>query len=361
MRSFLAIAILLAGCAPPVQYDAVEIEATYATDPVPDDPDDPAIWLHPEDPGKSLILGTNKVAAPNGALHVFGLDGRMRQTIKGIDRPNNVDVEYGFLFNGTPLDIAVVTERYQHRLRIFHIPAEGGDLREIGAVPVFEGQRGEASEPMGIGLYKRPTDSAVFAVVSRKSGPKEDYLWQYLLEDDGSNGIRGTKVREFGTFSGKSEIEAIAVDDELSFVYYADEGRGIRKWAADPDYPAASRELALFGTTGFRGDREGIAIYKEDSGTGYIICTDQRTKNSQYVLFRREGAIGNPHDHSEVVKVVKGPADSTDGIEATSTFLGPELPAGILIAMNEQGKNFLVFDWRVVEGAQSAAVRVPFQ
>src|SRR2546430_8869431 len=42
---------------------------------------------------RSLILGTNKAPAPNGALVVFGLDGKVRQTLAGIDRPNNVDVE----------------------------------------------------------------------------------------------------------------------------------------------------------------------------------------------------------------------------------------------------------------------------
>src|SRR4029450_5378929 len=75
---------------------AVEIKAAYGTAPLPDDPDDPAIWIHPTDPAKSVIIGTMKVAAPAGAFVVHGLGGHLRQTIAGIDRPNNVDVEYGF-------------------------------------------------------------------------------------------------------------------------------------------------------------------------------------------------------------------------------------------------------------------------
>src|SRR5688572_9400074 len=75
---------------------AVGIKAAYGTAPLPDDPDDPAIWTHPTDPAKSVIIGTMKIAAPAGAVVVHGLDGRLRQTIAGIDRPNNVDVEYGF-------------------------------------------------------------------------------------------------------------------------------------------------------------------------------------------------------------------------------------------------------------------------
>jgi 3-phytase len=38
---------------------------------------------------------------------------------------------------------------------------------------------------MGISLYKQPITNNIFAIVGRKSGPKDGYLWQYLLEDDG--------------------------------------------------------------------------------------------------------------------------------------------------------------------------------
>src|SRR6185503_5316531 len=71
------------------------LEPSAATAPVADDADDPAIWTHPTDPARSVILGTNKVAAPGGALYVFGLDGQVRQIVKPLDRPNNVDIEYG--------------------------------------------------------------------------------------------------------------------------------------------------------------------------------------------------------------------------------------------------------------------------
>ena len=71
------------------------------------------------------------------------------------------------------------------------------------------------------------------------------------------------------------EIEAVAVDDALGYVYYADEGDGIHKYLADPGHPAAQQELAHFGRSGFRADREGIAIYLRENGTGYVVCTDQ--------------------------------------------------------------------------------------
>ena len=65
------------------------------------------------------------------------------------------------------------------------------------------------------------------------------------------------------------------MDDALGYVYYAGRGNGIHKYYADPDHPDAGEELAHFGQTGFRADREGIAIYAGKNGTGYIVCTDQ--------------------------------------------------------------------------------------
>ncbi|MGH9673590.1 MAG: phytase [Bryobacteraceae bacterium] len=346
-----AAAILLAaamaafsGCSAPPAGTAVR--AVGATDQVSEDPDDPAIWRHPSDPSRSLILGTNKIPAPKGALVVFGLDGKIRQTIEGIDRPNNVDVEYGLPLQGRPTDIAVLTERLRMRLRAFAIPKDGGPLTDVsGSLAVFEGQKGEQAAPMGIALYRRPRDGTIFAVVGRKEGPRQGYIWQYRLEDDGSGKVKAVKVRELGVFSGSGEIEAIAVDDALGYVYYADEGDGIHKWQADPDHPAAGRELAHFGRTGFQGDREGIAIYARPDGTGYVICTDQVEKDSRYFLFRREGAPGNPHDHNEVLKIVRGGADSTDGLEATSAALGDRFPGGLVAAMNSAGRNFLIYRW----------------
>lgn len=296
----------------------VSLDPLVQTEAIGTDADDPAVWIHPTDPTRSLILGTNKVAAPAGALVVFGMDGRIRQRIDGLDRPNNVDIEG---------DLAVVTERLKSRLRLFRVSESG--VEQLGVAPVFEGQTGEAAAPMGIALYKRPRDGAVFAIVGRKTGPAQGYLWQYRIE-----GAKATKVREFGNFSGAGEIEAIAVDDEQGFVYYADEDCCIRKWHADPDHPAASREVATFGREGFKGNREGIAIHRS-----YIVCTDQIPNGSEYRLFRRKG------DQSSPVAVLQGPADSTDGLEVVSRAMGPSFPRGFLVAMNSKGKNFMIFPW----------------
>ena len=348
MRAAAFIALLVCAGAWLVSAPA-DIRPSVRTDRVQDDPDDPAVWVHPSDPSRSLILGTNKVKAPTGAVVVFGLDGKTRQTVAGLDRPNNVDVEYGLPLGNSSVDIAVATERLKGQLRIFRVAAGGiSDITSTGNTLVFAGRSGEQAAPMGVSLYRRPRDGAIFAIVSPKSGPRENYLGQYRLSDDGQGRVKATFVRYFGAFSGAAEIEAVAVDDALGYVYYSDENAGIRKYHADPDAPGASRELAHFARTGFKANQEGIGIYARDDGTGYIVCTDQLPGSSAYHVFRREGEPGRPHDHTRELKVVRGGADSTDGLEVTSRHLGPRFPAGLMVAMNSSGKNFLVYRWEDV-------------
>ncbi len=325
------------------QADLKSILPIVTTEFVKYDSDDPAIWLNPADLSQSLILGTDKNS--DGALYVFGLDGKINpeKTVHNLRRPNNVDVEYGLVLRGKTIDIAVVTEREANKLRVFRLP----DMAAVdnGGIDVFTGDSLRA--PMGIACFKRSTDGAVFAVVSRKSGPSGKYLWQYRLEDDGKGNVKGTKVREFGLFSGKKEIEAVAVDDPLGYVYYADEQVGVHKYAADPDAPNANTELALFATEGFTADQEGISVYAVNDGTGYIIVSDQDANT--YHIFKREGEPDNPHKHQRV-KIVKLSTNNSDGSDVTNAALNSTFPAGLFVSMSDD-KTFQFYSWADIVGS----------
>lgn len=316
------------------------ISPVAVTERVKHDTDDPAIWLNAADPARSLIIGTDK--DEDGALYAFGLDGRIVKVTATLRRPNNVDVEYGLPLGGTAVDVAVATERLANRIRVFRVP----DLTPIdcGGIDVFVGEAVRA--PMGIALYKRPSDGAVFAVVGRKSGPTSGYIWQYRLEDDGKGCVGGTKVRTFGLWSGAGEIEAIAVDDALGYVYYSDEAFGVRKYRADPDVPDADKELAVFATDGFSGDREGISIYTATAGTGYILVSDQEV--GKFHIFPREGWQGNPDAHPRL-KVVQTKTDDSDGSDVTSAALGNAFPKGLFVAMSQDG-TFQLYSWADLAG-----------
>ncbi len=211
--------IFILGCEKKADECSDIIKPTVVTETVKWDSDDPAIWINKKEPSKSLIIGTDKET--DGAIYVFNLEGKIieEKTVRNVKRPNNVDVEYGLMLNGTPTDIAVAAEREANKLRVFSLP----DMKAIdnGGINVFVDE--EFRAPMGISLYKRPSDGAIFAIVSRKEGPADNYLWQYLLTDDGNGSVIAQKVREFGKYSGHKEIEAIAVDDQLGYVYYSDE------------------------------------------------------------------------------------------------------------------------------------------
>src|SRR5881628_1726026 len=88
----------------------VQPEARAQTAPVPhkgDAADDPAVWIHPQEPAQSLILGTDK----QGGLHTYKMDGSAHQLVADGARPNNVDVLYDFNLDGRTVDLALASVR----------------------------------------------------------------------------------------------------------------------------------------------------------------------------------------------------------------------------------------------------------
>ncbi len=319
------------------------------TEKVRHDTDDPAIWVDRGDPARSLVIGTDKDT--DGALYAFDLQGRVVARVGDLRRPNNVDLATGFRLGGRDVDIVVTTEREAQRLRVFSVP----DFRPLdaGDLVVFGGDAARA--PMGIALYRRPRDGALFAIVAGKSGPASGYLGQYRLEDDGAGRMKMSLVREFGTFSGLKEIEALAVDAELGYVYCADEGAGIRKYGADPDAPDAGRELAFFGTRDFTDDHEGISIYPTGPGRGYVVVSNQQADT--FNLYPREGRPDDPHRHELLASVALSTVES-DGSDVTPVAL-PGFPGGLFVAMSTD-RTFHFYAWDdLVRGAGLASPAPP--
>src|SRR5262245_24358864 len=139
MRSLVLIAFALFLAVP-----VTEIRPVTETESAAVEVDDPALWINPADPASSLIVGTLKQAAPDGAIAVYNLDGKILETINDVDRPDNVDIQD---------DICIVTERLKKQLRIYRVTAQKPHLHLLATVPVFAGETGERAAPMGIGLY----------------------------------------------------------------------------------------------------------------------------------------------------------------------------------------------------------------
>lgn len=303
------------------------IQPTLVSQQVPHDSDDPAIWVNRNNPAQSIVFGTDKDEI-NGGVYAFDLSGKLikEKSITGIHYPNNVDVEYGFKLNdSTETDILVFTEREKHQIRVFSIP----DMTPLdnGGFPVFEDVTDTLMRrPMGISIYKNPTSGAVSVIVSRKEGPTEGYLYQYQLLAD-STGFKTKLLRRFGKFSGNKEIEAIAVDDALGYVYYSDEGVGIRKYYSNPNQ--GDDEISLFGSGYFKDDIEGIAIATFNDGHGYLIVSNQQ--DHTFNIFTRED--------NAFVKTLNLGTTETDGCDVTTQSLGRLFPNGLFVSMNDE-RNF---------------------
>ncbi len=80
------------------------------------------------------------------------------------------------------------------------------------------------------------------------------------------------------------EIESIAADDELGYIYYSDEQFGVHQYYADP--AKGNEELLVFGQGDFTSDVEGISIYPTSKGKGYILVSDQQ--NDSFNVYLRE-------------------------------------------------------------------------
>ena len=308
----------------------IPIKPDIVTETTLNDTDDPAIWVNPKDASKSIVFGTDKET--NGAIYAFDLEGKIieEKTIRNIQRPNNVDVEYGFQINDTTqIDILVFTEREKQQIRMYSVP----DMKPLdnGGFQVFkDATEFEQNLPMGISLYKSPKDSKIYAIVGRKTGPATNYLYQYELKAD-SLEIHANLVRKFGTFSGQKEIEAIAVDDEMGFVYYSDEGVCIRKYYAEPSM--GNEEISCFGGEYFLKDIEGIAIATYEHGKGQLIVSNQQ--QGEFNIFSQED--------NTFIKAVNLATLETDGCEVVTVPLNDTFPNGLFVAMND-AKNFYFYD-----------------
>lgn len=343
--AFVALNLFLISCAEPLIPIAENaIVPTVITEKTLNDTDDPAIWLHPTDKSKSLIIGTDKEVG--GGLYVFDLEGKIVNKFLDMQRPNNVDVAYGLNINGKKVDVAITTERMANRIRVFSLP----DLKPIdnGGIPVFVGETGEEyRDAMGIALYTKKLDSTsstIYAIVGRKNGPSGTYLWQYELKGNQNGNVTAHVVRKFGEYSGEKEIEAIAVDNELGYVYYSDETVGVRKYYVDPAMNN-NTQLAFFAQNDAKRDHEGISIYKTSDTEGYILVSNQQ--NNSFLVYPREGSSGNPHIHLLLADIPVSTIES-DGSDAIKGNFGTTFPNGFLVAMSN-GMVFHLYDWNLLQ------------
>jgi len=307
------------------------------TEPVPhggDAADDPAIWVHPDDPAQSLMLGTDK----KGGVNVFDLSGKRIQEISPDLRPNNIDVIYGFPMGGRPVDLAVAGTRAKGKLGvgIWKIDAASRRLVEIAPTPAFTAFG--ATEPYGTCTYKSPRDGLFSIFANNKQGRVE----QYRLDSTSEDAVRATLVRSFGV---GSQTEGCVADHDLGAFYLSEETVGIWKFSAEPDGGSEGTLIARVGENGLTADVEGLAIYYGARDAGYLIASSQGS--GDFKVYERSGS------NRFVATINLGLAD-VDGLDVVSAPTSPRFPRGLFVCQGGKtsgvNQNFKFIAWDEIAG-----------
>ena len=315
-----------------------EVAALRQSDPVGrqgDAADDPAIWIHPQTPASSRVLGTNK----KQGLLAYDLDGKLLQEL-AVGRLNNVDVRSNFKLGAQTVDLAVASNRDRNSLSLFSIDRQSGELREAGEVPT------PLKDIYGICLFQ-PASGEIYAIANGKDGT----FLQYRLSAPHGR-AQGELVRQFKV---DSQPEGCVADDQRQRLFIGEEDVGV--WAVDAraDQPATLTSVIKVGPQ-LHADVEGLALYQSDQ-RDYLVISSQG--NDSYLVVDAEPPFA-VHGALRVGLNAAGGIDGaseTDGLEVTAVNLGGPWSQGMLVVqdgrkrMPEQTQNFKFVPWAEVARA----------
>ena len=320
------------------------VTADAETDPVTsggDAADDICIWVDTHNPGKSLIIGTDKNDT-NGSLTIYDLSGRALFT-EPVPDANNVDLRNGFFPDtGSPVPLVVTDRAVDCSVLFFSLDTLQPALHRLtvtGSIGIT---------PYGICFYVSPETGKWFIFVTERSGT----IVQASIEPTGRDTVALKPVRTI-RLSGISE--GCVADDANRAVYIAEENRGIWRFGAEPEDD--STDGILIDSTGsnrIRADIEGLTMFIPRSpGSGYLIASIQG--NSSYAVYDRQ----QPHAYRGSFCIEQGETidavTKTDGIDVTSFPLGALYPEGLFVAQDDRNdtgaQNFKLVSWEKIKNA----------
>jgi 3-phytase len=310
------------------------VQPSAQTEPVSghgDAADDPAIWVHPRQPGRSLVLGTNK----KQGLLVYDLQGRQRQFL-AVGRVNNVDLRQDLRYGGRRWDLAVATQRDESALVLFGISPKGR-VSELARLPTG------LSDVYGV-CTQRNRVGRLEAIVNDKDGR----VRQFEILQQGRRWHAELR-REFRL---ASQPEGCVVDETGDQLFIGEEDRGVWRLAADAS-AAALPELVIPLGPQLQADVEGLAVYRR-GGEALLLVSSQG--NDSYALYE----LAPPHRPRGAFRIgintaagIDG-ASETDGLELTTADLGGPYREGLLVVQDGRKnlprapQNFKLVPWAAV-------------
>ena len=317
---------------PSVPIDSVQ--AVVETEPVEgerDAADDMAIWVNPWDRSQSLVIGTDK-AAKN--LEVYDLAGQRLQRIPDANQSvNNVDIRYGFPLGGQSVDIVVSGGS---DLAVYKIDPFTRQLVDVTAreITPFHGA-------WGVCLYRSALSGSFYAFAQAVNN---GHVEQFELFDNGFGKVDARSVRGPWDVHPQpvkvedGEIEACTVDDFTGDYYVVEQDVGVWRYGAEPTASTLQRTLVLSSYLVNDGDLvpdiEGVVVIRDDYGS-FLLASSQG--DSAFAVYNLD-LLTAPYQLLRKFRVTgSSQADScsiTDGIDATSLWLGPQFPHGMFICQD---------------------------
>ncbi|KAK6202055.1 hypothetical protein LQW54_009109 [Pestalotiopsis sp. IQ-011] len=294
------------------------VAATEETDASGGDGDDPAIWIHPQDPALSKIITTIK-SKEGAGLAVFHLNGTTAQTLAA-GEPDNVDVIYGFKAGNRTVDLAYAACRDDNTLCLFEITPDG-TLAAIDGYDVY-----------GTCAYRSRRTGRQYLFVNAKTA---EYLQYELTWSSTEPALQTTLVRNFTGGAG-GQVEGCVADEANGWLLVGEEPRGLWRYGAEPDDTSAAYMIDAVGSGHMWADVEGVTLVEGVSADrGFILVSQQGV--SACNVHRRAA----PHEYIMTFTVaaneVKGidAVSNTDGIAAVGARLGRDFPYGIFVAHDD--------------------------
>jgi 3-phytase len=311
---------------------AKAVQARAETTPVgsaDDAADDPAIWRHPIDPVKSLVVGTDKKAG----IHVFDMTGKA-VSFTPSPRLNNVDLRANVAVNGRSSVLVVASDRRDEAnaaAALFTLDTTARTLVPLANLPVGPG------EAYGMCLWQRKSDGQVYAFLVLKDGRIDQVELNLAGPTPKGKVVRSMKL---GTQS-----EGCVVDDRTGLLYVAEEDVGLWRFDARPNGSKKPKRLGRADGKRLVADAEGLAIAPSGNSGGYLIASSQG--DYAYTLYRlKDGRyLGR-------FRITDGKVDGvqeTDGLELALGDFGPDYPTGLLVVQdgdnNPETQNFKYLSW----------------
>lgn len=271
--------------------------------------DDPAVWVHPQQPQLSRIVATDKRVG----LMVYDMQGQLVQELL-VGRLNNVDLRG---------QLAAASLRNDNSIQLF-------DISDDGEFSVATNIATDLNEIYGLCMGYNSADNTTSVYVNSKSGRIQHYQVQPHQQ-----GWRASLVR---TMQVPTQPEGCVVDDQTQRLFVGEEDHAV--WLFDA--------AATAGTTGQRiiqvdqhpelvDDIEGLAFTYHD-GQPLLFVSSQG--NDSYLVFEGQAPwrmLSQFRIRANVELGIDG-ASETDGIEVTSLSLGEGFKEGAFLV--QDGRNW---------------------